>query len=459
MMADRHDVNNTRDVNYDVLDPTHSLRLSPQRQRPDSGYNTSSPATTTSPAQTSTPNRQEHFLFDDVTTPTRLRVSPEIFQAPRSPREVSPGPTFSDSHSTQFHMESDDEEDAATARRGGGSNFVGFQLPNLSNESDENANDSNDDEEDVFYSRGNILSQWGVSSEPQTPRYRSGSLSLRPRRYCMLDDGAHAPELETITAITGRQERGRSIRHEVFRGRAVRSHSFSAFRPHTSLSDDNDSERRRQEELSCRSPGARCFSVRHNTPSPLACGSRSQLHARASVDATTGGGRGRRAVSPNVSALEGAVFSFDLEDIDAYHRGQPTTSPLQPGGRPDLSPSHSFGFRPRQNISPSSHSTSNSELNGNGNPNRCRSSAPVLIDRPPQSPASMARRRRMGVVSLTTHVRLSCGQLLPCVAVSPGGSERTVSTQTPHATCAIIQQLMSTPAPLPSRARGRCGQY
>ena len=457
-MADRHDVNNARDVNNDVHDQPQSSRLSPQRQRPDSGYNTASPATTTSPAPTCTPNRQEHFFFDDVATASRPRVSPEIFHASTSPCEVSPGPTFSDSHMTQFHMESDDEDAGAAARHGARSNFVGF-LPSLSNESDENADESNDDEEDLFYSRGNILSQWSVGSEPTTPRYRSGSLSLRTRRYCMLDDeDSRSPGSEMVAAIGGRPERGRSLRHDALRGRAVRSHSFSAFRGQSLVPEDfSPNERRRQEELSCRSPGARGIPLRHNTPSPLAYEPRRHQYGRSSFDSAIVRHDGGRADSLDVSAFENSVFSFDLEDINAYHHGQPAASPPQAEERPIFSPSHSFGFMPRHNLSPSISSPGMAGACGNNSNanNRCRRSAPVLIERPPQSPASRARRRRMGVVSLTTHVRLSSGQLLPCAAVSPGGSERTVSTQTPHATCSMIQQLMSTPAPLPSRARGR----
>ncbi|GFO16942.1 hypothetical protein PoB_004344700 [Plakobranchus ocellatus] len=440
-MADRQDVSNTRDVNHDVPEFSQSLRLSPQRQRPDSGYNTASPANTTSPAPTSTPSRQQHFLFDDVATPTRQGVSPEIFQAAASPREVSPGPALSDSHDTQFHMESDEEEDSAAARRRA-NNFVGFQLPNLSNESDENADESNEDEEDVFYSHSKILRHWGVASEPQSPRYRSGSLSLRTRRYCMHDDEAHNLGPETVTPITGRPERGRSLRHEVFRGRAVRSHSFSALRGNVIPGLCDASELRRQEESSCRSPGARRTSPRHVTPSPLANISVSHAVSRGHRDDNTG------AHDP-----EESIFRFDMEDINAYHHSHSLgSSPrnLSETDRQDQSPSHSLGFTTREVRSlPHSPSSSNTIVR-----TRNRSSAPVLTDRPPQSPASRARRRRMGVVSMTTHVRLSCGQLLPCAAVvNPGGQERTVSTQTPHATCTIIQELMSTPAPLPSRAR------
>ncbi|RUS78392.1 hypothetical protein EGW08_013840, partial [Elysia chlorotica] len=366
-MADRqHDVITFGDVNNDVADPTQSSRcsrLSPQRHRPDSGYNTASPATTTSPAPTYTPSRQEHFFFGDAAAaPAQVEDSLEIFQASTStctsPREVSPGPTFSDSHVTQFHMESDDDDEeedigrrgqrgrgaGAPPRRVGGSNFMGFQLPNLSNDSDEeNADESNDDdEEDVFYSRGNILSQWGVSSEPQTPRYRSGSLSLRTRRYCTPDedDDPQVPDysaMATGMAIHGgRPERGRSLRHDVFGSRAFRSHSFSAFRGTSStIPDDSTSanERRRLEELSCRSPGARGVPLRHSAVSPLACDPRRpqlQQHCRPALDLAMARHGRARADSLDISALEHSVFSFDFEDIDAYHNGQPAAASLNP---------------------------------------------------------------------------------------------------------------------------------
>ncbi|KAK6999969.1 hypothetical protein BgiMline_009656 [Biomphalaria glabrata] len=82
-------------------------------------------------------------------------------------------------------------------------------------------------------------------------------------------------------------------------------------------------------------------------------------------------------------------------------------------------------------------------------PHRSSQGVPIVREKPPHSPASTSRlhRRRVGIAS--SHLVTSSGVRLPHSGTILGVS---VATQTPHAASALIQQLLSTPVPLPNES-------
>ncbi|KAH9507293.1 hypothetical protein Btru_056853 [Bulinus truncatus] len=79
------------------------------------------------------------------------------------------------------------------------------------------------------------------------------------------------------------------------------------------------------------------------------------------------------------------------------------------------------------------------------------SGVPIVREKPPHSPASTSRLRRRRTALVASHLHISGGVRLPCSGTIVGVS---VATQTPHAASALIQQILSTPVPLPNEAIG-----
>lgn len=416
------------------LDLSNSPSLRPGSAARDSGYNTDvSPAATISPA-TNTP-RQQHFVFENLShsqtteledrlstqphqpsyhfqfeqrpksTPP-LRLSPDIFKVSASPgRTVCPGTRTSsrpvseasDTNRVQFDFESDEEEDSNNRRDNIGSrfsaprvrsgeqfdlseSFLGVHLPDLSHDSDE------DDDEDVFYKSDDILKNWGISSEPQTPRCRKSSLSLRQRRYCSTDEddsqlgacGGHDPRGDTLSLGTNPAHDRRSN---------TLSASFGGYEGDLRSCVRNGS--RAEERRSVRGS-----ILNRHCESSLICSQHFQP-SHSDHDSRENG-------SEN-------AFTFDCDDIDDDEK---------------------------EKVAQQVHHRDNHTVS-------------IFRQGLPQSPVFRTRWRR---ISVTAHLRLSTGCLLPW----SGAIHRvSVSTQTPHITSLMIQQILDTPCPLPNEARGK----
>lgn len=438
------------------LDLSNSPCLRPGSAARDSGYNTDvSPAATISPATNT--SRQQHFVFDNISqsqvpeledrllsvahippyvlsgnianasqasgsqpsfrllfeersrsTPP-LRLSPDIFRISASPQRAA-RPSVqassravsesSDTHRGQYDFDSENEEDnhslrssnifgnqvseqpkraADSCETSGG--FLGLQLPVLSQESDD------EDDDDVFY-RSDVLKDWGVPSEPQTPNCRS-SVSLRRRRYCSTDDdngsllgACGGYELNDYTLSCSPSQSQDQLRQSCY---------------------DSDQEHQ-NDEL--------------------------QYVQKSTTDCELDGNRG-------VSN----IFTFP-------HRERSFTS--SQGFQPSFRETPASRNNP-ENIFKSDPYDTDSDNDTNASRFRPTRHAPELVpqERSLHHPVPRSRCRRINV---TACLRLSSGSLLPWSSTTDRVS---VSTQTPHATSIMIQQILDTPVPFPNEARGK----
>ncbi|BFZ07365.1 hypothetical protein BsWGS_10404 [Bradybaena similaris] len=430
------------------LDLSNSPCLRPGSAARDSGYNTDvSPAATISPATNT--SRQQHFVFDNISqsqvpeleerllsvahippyvlsgnianasqvsgsqpsfrllfeersrsTPP-LRLSPDIFRISASPqraarpcaqassRAVSES---SDTHRGQYDFDSENEDDShnlrssnifgnqvsGQAKRAADSSeasvgFLGLQLPVPNQESDD------EDDDDVFY-RSDVLKEWGVASEPQTPKCRS-SVSLRRRRYCSTDDDSGS----LLGACGG-----------------------------YSCSPSQSQDQLRQ-----------------------SCCDSDQEHQNDELQ--------NKQMSTTGCELDGSRGASNIFTFPHRERSFTSSQGFQPSFRETPASRNNY-----ENIFKSDPYDTDSDNDSNTSRFRPNRHAPELVlqERSSHHPVPRSRCRRINV---TACLRLSSGSLLPWSSTT---DRVTVSTQTPHATSIMIQQILDTPVPFPNEARG-----
>ncbi|CAL1529398.1 unnamed protein product [Lymnaea stagnalis] len=392
----------------------------------DSGYNTDvSPATTSSPATTAPP--RQHFVFDNI-------AHGDDDRAPH-PSSAQPTPlsAFSDPRSPHAHVLNDSVPRGSPPLRLSPDIFraqptPGVRVCQISPRPASEASDTyrtqfdfeSDDEADFrqkSYSAGNKLGIPGCKSHgPVRSRERYldlssvHSLESEDDENVFYSPGEHLNHLGVhASSQTTRGASSSAVRRRHFStgedSGEMGAWSLSCADP----ADETAGHRRRSLSESC--SGKRIYAYNEHGFLGGEYWRHRQCHIQrdSALTCSQGFQPGYFDASRSVSCDSENVFTFDLDDIDDTDEAE------------EASGSH-------QKVSPA---------------------VPILREKPPQSPASRTRRRRVGICS--SHVRTSSGLLLPCHGTIKGVS---VSTQTPHQTSVLIDQLLSTPIALPNEAIG-----